>query len=106
MRSPTTATPYVDACDAQNGEAVIADQPAPKADQDRREGRQARQLHHVPNGRVRGVAVDVQGNPDPHRRAAGATHQHGGLLPARGVIFRTPKIGEGRRRAGGRYACI
>jgi hypothetical protein len=50
-----------------------ANQPARKADQDRRQGRQPRPIRHVPAGRGRGVATDVRGYPDAHRPAAGTT---------------------------------
>jgi hypothetical protein len=48
--------------DAQAGGAVVVDQPARKAGQDRREGRQPRALRHVPGGRGRDVATDVPRN--------------------------------------------
>ena len=44
---------------APSAPAVIADQPAREADQNRREGRQPRTLRHVPDGRGRGTATDV-----------------------------------------------
>src|SRR5262245_51963372 len=53
--------------------AVIADQSAGEADQGRRQGRQPWPLRHVPNGRARRVAADVQGDPDAHCPVAGAT---------------------------------
>jgi hypothetical protein len=48
------------------GGAVVTDQPARKAGQDRREGRQPRALRDLPDGRGRGTAADVCGNPDAH----------------------------------------
>src|SRR5712671_2543027 len=59
--SPSTI--HANAGDAQGGGAVVADQPAREADQDRREGRPPRPLRHIPNGRGRGAATDVSGNP-------------------------------------------
>ena len=50
---------HADAGDAEDGGAVVADQPAREADQDRRQGRQPRPLRHVPDGRGCGVATDV-----------------------------------------------
>jgi hypothetical protein len=61
---------HAHAGDALGGEAVVAHQPARKADQDRREGRQSRPLRHLPNGRGRGVAADVRGNPVANHPAA------------------------------------
>jgi hypothetical protein len=49
---------------------VIADQPAGEADQDRREGREPRPLRHIPEGRGRGAATNVPGNPVADRPAA------------------------------------
>jgi hypothetical protein len=43
-----------DAADAEDGAAVVADQPAGEADQDRSEGRQPRTIRYIPNGRGRG----------------------------------------------------
>jgi len=54
----------------QGGGAVVADQPARKADQDRREGRQPRSLRHFPARRGRGVAADVRRHPVADRPAA------------------------------------
>jgi hypothetical protein len=50
---------HADAGDAQDGGAVVADQPAREADQDRREARQPWALRYVPHGRGR-VAVPRQ----------------------------------------------
>src|ERR1700716_4164305 len=61
---------HADAGDAADRGAVVADQPARQADQDRREGRQPRALCYVPNGRGRGAETDVPGNPLAHRAAA------------------------------------
>ena len=47
------------------------DQPAREADQDRRQGRQPSPLRHVPDGRGRGAARDVPGNPVADRPVAG-----------------------------------
>jgi hypothetical protein len=57
---------------ARGGGAVVADQPAGEADQNRRQDRQTRPLGHVPDGRGRGDATDVPGNPGAHRATAGA----------------------------------
>ena len=46
----------------RGGRAVVADQPAREADQDRRQGRQPRPLRRLPIGRGLGVASDVCGN--------------------------------------------
>jgi hypothetical protein len=55
---------------APSAPAVIADQPAREADQNRREGRQPRSLRDLPDGRGRGVGVNVRRHPDPDRAAA------------------------------------
>src|SRR5262252_7735729 len=52
--------------------AEVADQLAGKADQDRRQGCQPWAVRHLPDGRGRGVASDVQRNPVADRPAAGA----------------------------------
>jgi hypothetical protein len=64
---------HADAGDAEDGGAVVADQPAGEADRDRRQGRQSWPLHHVPNGRGRGVATDVRRHPVADRPVAGAS---------------------------------
>jgi len=58
--------------DAEDRGAVVADQPAREADQDRRQGRQPWPLHCLPDGRGRGAAADVSGNPIADRPAPGA----------------------------------
>ena len=50
--------------------AVVADQPAREADQDRRQGHEPRPLRHLPIGRGHGVAADVPGNLDADRPTA------------------------------------
>jgi hypothetical protein len=50
---------------------VVADQLAREADQDRRQGRQPRPVCDLPDGRGRGAAADVPGNPVADRPAAG-----------------------------------
>jgi hypothetical protein len=62
---------HADAGDAEDGGAVVADQPAREADQDRRKGRQPWALRYVSDGRGRDLRADVQGNPVAHRAAAG-----------------------------------
>ena len=62
---------HADIRDAEHGGAVVADQPAREADQDRCQGRQPRPLCHLPDGRGRSVAADVPGNPVADRPAAG-----------------------------------
>jgi hypothetical protein len=57
--------------DAEGSGTVVADQPAREADQDRRQGRQAWRLRHLPIGRGRGVAADVRRNPVADRPTAG-----------------------------------
>src|SRR6266850_6398694 len=59
--------------DAKDRGAVVVDQLAREADQDRREGRPPRSLRDVPVGRGRGVAADVSTNPVAHRPVAGIT---------------------------------
>jgi hypothetical protein len=59
------------AMNAQDRGAVVANQPAREADQDRRQGGQPRAPRHLPDGRGRGAAEDVPGNPDAHCPAAG-----------------------------------
>ena len=61
---------HADAGDAEDRGAVVADQPAGKIDQDRREGRQPRPLRYVSDGRGSGTATDVRGYPLAHRAAA------------------------------------
>src|ERR1700730_14241204 len=62
---------HANAGDAQAGGAVVTDQPAREADQDRCQDRQPWPLRHFPNGRGRSVAADVPGNPVADRPAAG-----------------------------------
>src|SRR5262249_8728841 len=51
--------------------AVVADQSAREADQDRREGCRPRALRDLPTGRGRGAATDVRRNPVANRAVAG-----------------------------------
>ena len=51
---------------------MFTDEPAGKADQDWREGRQPWPLRDVPDGRGRRVAAHVQGHPDAYCLASGA----------------------------------
>jgi hypothetical protein len=60
----------VDTDDAEDGGAVVADQLAREADQDRRKGREPRPLRDLPDGRGRGAATDVPGNSVAHRPVA------------------------------------
>jgi len=60
--------------DAEDGAAMVADQPARKADQDRREGREPRSLRDLPDGRGRGVGANVRRHPVADRPTAGTTH--------------------------------
>src|SRR4051812_31710415 len=76
-RAPSAACPRVQyrqfhahAGDAEDGAAVVADQPAREVDQDRREGRPPRPLRDLPAGRGRGAATDVRRNPVADRSAA------------------------------------
>jgi hypothetical protein len=64
---------YANPGDAEDGGAVVADEPAGEADQDRRQARQPWPLCHIPDGRGRGVAEDVRGNPDVDRSATSAS---------------------------------
>ena len=57
---------------AQSGGAVVADQPAREADQDRCQGRQPRPLRYFPARRGRGVATDICRYPVADRPVAGA----------------------------------
>jgi len=63
---------HAHAGDAEDGGAVVVDQPAREADQDRCEGRQPWPLRDVPDGRGRRVAAHVQGHPDAYCAASGA----------------------------------
>ena len=63
-----------DVGDAEDGGAVVADQLAREADQDRRQGREPRPLHDLSDGRGRGVATIVSGDPDADRSAKGSTY--------------------------------
>ena len=65
---------HAHAGDAEDGAAVVADQPARKAEQDRREGREPRSLRDLPDGRGRGVGANVRRHPVADRPAAGTTH--------------------------------
>jgi hypothetical protein len=53
---------HAHAGDAEGSGAVVADQPAREADQDRCQGRQPRPLRHLPIDRGSGVATDGCGN--------------------------------------------
>jgi hypothetical protein len=53
---------HAHAGDAEGSGVMVADQPAGKADQDRRQGGQPRPLRYLPIGRGLGVAADVCGN--------------------------------------------
>ena len=64
---------YAHAGAAENDGAVVADQPAREADQDRRQGRQPWSLRHFPAGRGGGVATDVRRHPVTDRPAPDAT---------------------------------
>src|SRR5271165_4009809 len=63
---------HADAGDAEDGGAVVADQPAREADQDRCQGREPRPLHHLPDGRGGSAAADVPGDSVAHRPPAAA----------------------------------
>jgi hypothetical protein len=63
---------HADTGDAEDGGAVVADQLAREADQDRRQGREPRPLHDLSDGRGRGAATDVPGDPGVDRPTAGA----------------------------------
>jgi hypothetical protein len=65
---------HADAGDAQGGRAVVADQSAREADQDRRKGRQPWPLRDVPDGRGRGIGADVRRHPIADRPAAGTAY--------------------------------
>ncbi len=61
---------HANAGGAQDRRAVVADQLAREADQDRRQGGQSRPLRHLPAGRGRGAAADVCGHSVADRPAA------------------------------------
>jgi len=54
-------------------EAVVADQPAREADQDRPKGGQSWPLRYLPDGRGRSLATDVRRNPVLDRPVASTT---------------------------------
>jgi Transposase DDE domain group 1 len=56
---------------AQGGGALVANQPAREADQDRCEGRRPWPVRDLPDGRGRGVAKDVRRHPVVDRPAVG-----------------------------------
>jgi hypothetical protein len=60
---------HAHAGDAEDGAAVVTDQPAGEADQDWRQDRQPRALRHVADGRDCGVAADVRRHPVVDRPA-------------------------------------
>src|SRR5207253_10712627 len=59
--------------EAEDGGAMVADQLAREADQDRRQGREPRPLHDLSDGRGRGFATDVRRHPVADRQAPGTT---------------------------------
>ena len=59
---------HADAGLARGGRAVVADQPAGEADQDRCQGRAPRPLRRLPDGRGRGAERTVRENPATDRR--------------------------------------
>src|SRR6266852_1437172 len=61
---------HADAGDAEDGGAVVANQPAREADQDRRKGGEPWALRDLPAGRGRSAATDVRRNPVADRPAA------------------------------------
>src|SRR5262249_39751295 len=65
---------HAHAGDAEDGAAMVADQPAREADQDRREGRRPRPLRDLPDGRGRRVTAHVQRHPDAYCPASRAAH--------------------------------
>jgi hypothetical protein len=62
---------HADPAGAEDRGAVVADQPAREADQDRREGRQPRPIRHVPARRGRGAPPAIRRNPVADRPTAG-----------------------------------
>src|SRR6266702_2566083 len=81
---------HADAGDAEDGRAVVADQPAREADQDRREGRQPRPLRYVSDGRGGGAAADVRRNPVADRATAGTTRA--GMRATEQMRQTTPEV--------------
>ena len=77
---------HADAGDVEGGGAVVVDQPARKADQDRRESRQPRALYHIPDGRGSCAARDVRRHPVANRPAPGTTRAR-----MRGQRHQTPQ---------------
>src|SRR5665648_962609 len=64
---------HADAGSAGGGQAVVADEPAGEARQDRRQGRAPWSLRHLPDGRGRGAEEIVPGNLAADRRTATKT---------------------------------
>ena len=64
---------HADAGSAGGGQAVVADEPAGKTREDRREGRMPWPLRHFPDGRGRGAEGIVSGNLAADRRTATKT---------------------------------
>src|SRR3984893_5256677 len=105
---------YANPGDAEDGGAVVADEPAGEADQDRRQARQPWPLCHIPDGRGRSVAEDVRGNPDVDRSATSAARARmtGGSGQMRQTTTAEVGLDEGKatssspgRRAPRRFAC-
>src|SRR6266516_3910299 len=61
---------HADAGSARGGQAVVADEPAGKTREDRRQGRVPWPLRHLPDGRGRGAEGIVPGNLAADRRTA------------------------------------
>jgi len=64
---------HADAGSARGGQALVADEPAGEARQDRGQGRAPWPLRHLPDGRGRGTEGPVRGNLAADRRTATKT---------------------------------
>src|SRR5713101_4673337 len=70
---------HADAGPARSGRAVVADQPAGEAGEDRCQGRLPRPLRRLPDGRGRGAEGNVRANSTTDRRTATTTGPSVGL---------------------------
>src|SRR5262249_46137590 len=78
---------------AEVSEALDADHAPREADQDRSEGRVAREVHRLPAGRGRGAAEAVRGDSDPDRTAAaGVCHGVTFVAPDKRVRTSSPCV--------------
>src|SRR5713226_6200603 len=91
---------HADAGSAGGGQAVVADEPAGKTREDRRQGRVPWPLRHLPDGRARGAEGIVPGNLTADRRTATKTvpsvanRRGGSLITTKGVRLDSRKNGQ------------